>query len=162
MAHFAKISDENIVLNVVVVNDSDMLNADGVEDETVGQQYLETHNNWPAAMWIQTSYNTIENTHKSGDNSKAFRGNYSGVGYTWDEDNEIFWPEKPYTSWVKNVSEARWQSPIGDPPSFTEEQLTQNKTIYDSDGNITTAGTHQWQYDWDEDNRTWNLKNAIA
>ena len=35
-----------------------MLNADGVEDETVGQQYLEQHNNWPAQMWIQTSYNT--------------------------------------------------------------------------------------------------------
>ena len=36
-----------------------MLNADGVEDESVGQQYLETHNNWPAQMWIQTSYNTV-------------------------------------------------------------------------------------------------------
>ena len=59
-----------------------MLNADGVEDETVGQQYLETHNNWPAQMWIQTSYNTINNTHSSGDNSKAFRGNYAGIGYT--------------------------------------------------------------------------------
>ena len=35
-----------------------MLNADNVEDESVGQQYLETHNNWPAQMWIQTSYNT--------------------------------------------------------------------------------------------------------
>ena len=35
-----------------------MLNADGVEDESVGQQYLELHNNWPAQMWIQTSYNT--------------------------------------------------------------------------------------------------------
>jgi hypothetical protein len=35
------------------------LNADGVEDETVGQQYLELHNNWPAQMWIQTSYNTV-------------------------------------------------------------------------------------------------------
>ena len=43
-----------------------MLNADGVEDETVGQQYLETHNNWPAQMWIQTSYNTsrVINIHK--------------------------------------------------------------------------------------------------
>ena len=40
----------------------DMLNADGVEDETVGQQYLETHNNWPAQMWIQTSYNTLVET----------------------------------------------------------------------------------------------------
>ena len=57
-----------------------MLNADGVEDESVGQQYLETHNNWPAQMWIQTSYNTYNNTHKSGDDSKAFRGNYAGIG----------------------------------------------------------------------------------
>ena len=40
-----------------------MLNADGVEDETVGQQWLELHNNWPAQMWIQTSYNTRNNTH---------------------------------------------------------------------------------------------------
>ena len=40
-----------------------MLNADGVEDESVGQQYLETHNNWPAQMWIQTSYNTSGNQH---------------------------------------------------------------------------------------------------
>ena len=43
-----------------------MLNADGVEDETVGQQYLETHNNWPAQMWIQTSYNTSGGHHKDG------------------------------------------------------------------------------------------------
>ena len=67
-----------------------MLNADGVEDETVGQQYLETHNNWPAQMWIQTSYKHI-NKHSSGDDTKAFRGNYAGIGYLWDEDNNIFW-----------------------------------------------------------------------
>ena len=100
-----------------------MLNADGVEDETVGQQYLETHNNWPAQMWIQTSYNTSGNQHSSGDNSKAFRGNYAGIGYDWDEDNNIFWPKKPYASWVKNTTAtARWQSPIGDAPALTAEQ----------------------------------------
>ena len=43
-------------------NNGDMLNADGVEDESVGQQYLERHNNWPAQMWIQTSYNTSGGT----------------------------------------------------------------------------------------------------
>ena len=38
---------------------------------------------------------------------------------TWDEDNEIFWPKKPYASWVKNTSTAaQWQSPIGDAPAF--------------------------------------------
>ena len=45
MAHFAKISEENKVLQVLTLNNSNTLNAEGVEDETVGQQYLETHNN---------------------------------------------------------------------------------------------------------------------
>ena len=97
-----------------------MLNADGVEDESVGQQYLETHNNWPAQMWIQTSYNTSGNTHNSGDNSKAFRGTYAGIGYTWDEDNNIFWPPKPYASWSKNSTTASWNAPITY-PSVTDD-----------------------------------------
>ena len=58
MAHFAKLGANGKVIQVLTLNNSDMLNADGVEDESVGQQYLETHNNWPAQMWIQTSYNT--------------------------------------------------------------------------------------------------------
>jgi hypothetical protein len=68
MAHFAKISETNEVIQVLTLNNSDMLNADGVENETVGQQYLEQHNNWPAHLWIQTSYNTIKNTHNNGGN----------------------------------------------------------------------------------------------
>ena len=66
MAHFAKISLNSKVLTVLTLNNEDMLNDDGVEDETVGQQYLERHNNWPAQMWIQTSYNTSAGTHKDG------------------------------------------------------------------------------------------------
>ena len=151
MAHFAKISETNEILSVVVVNNNDILNADGVEDETVGQQYLETHNNWPANLWIQTSYNTSGGTHLSGDNTKAFRGNYAGIGYTWDEDDNIFWPKKPYASWVKNNSEARWQSPIGDAPALTEEQTSQN-----------TADTHSWSYVWNETNTTWDLTDSKA
>ena len=56
MAHFAKISDTNEVLAVLTLNNEDMHDSNGVEDETVGQQYLEQHNNWPAEKWIQTSY----------------------------------------------------------------------------------------------------------
>ena len=78
MAHFAKISDTSQVLGVHVVNNSDTLNADGVEEESVGQQYLQKHGNWPAEKWIQTSYNTRNNTHKSGDNSKAFKRKLCG------------------------------------------------------------------------------------
>ena len=77
MAHFAKLGANGKVIQVLTMDNDKMLNADGVEDETVGQQWLETHNNWPAQMWIQTSYNTRNNTHNSGDNSKAFRGNYA-------------------------------------------------------------------------------------
>ena len=101
MAHFAKISEENIVLTVVTLNDSDCQNEDGVETESVGQAYLEKHNNWPAHLWIQTSYNTYGNNHKSGDNSKAFRGTYAGIGYIWDSTNNVFIPPKPHESWVR-------------------------------------------------------------
>ena len=107
MAHFAKLGANSKVIQVLTLNNSDMLNADGVEDETVGQQYLETHNNWPAQMWIQTSYNTSGGQHNNG--GTAFRGNYAGIGYTWDEDNEIFWPKKPHASWTKNTSTASWK-----------------------------------------------------
>ena len=66
MAHFAKLGSNSKVIQVLTLNNGDMLNADGVEDETVGQQYLERHNNWPAQMWIQTSYNTQGGIHKDG------------------------------------------------------------------------------------------------
>ena len=151
MAHFAKLGANGKVIQVLTLDNKDMLNADGVEDESVGQQYLETHNNWPAQMWIQTSYNTINNTHNSGDNSKAFRGNYAGIGHTWDEDNNIFWPKSPFTSWVKNTTDARWQSPIGDPPALTAEQTSQNE-----------ADTHKWGYLWNEANQSWDLTDALA
>ena len=162
MAHFAKLGANSKVIQVLTLDNKDMLNADGVEDESVGQQYLETHNNWPAQMWIQTSYNTINNTHRSGDNSKAFRGNYAGIGYTWDEEDQIFWPKKPYASWVKNMSEARWQSPVGDAPALTAEQEEQNKATLDAEGNVTTPATHDWHYAWNEDGQSWDLTDRLA
>jgi len=149
MAHFAKLGTNNKVIQVLTLDNKDMLNADGVEDEAVGQQYLERNNNWPAQMWIQTSYNTAGGQHKNG--GTAFRGNYAGIGYTWDEDDQIFWPKKPYASWVKHIATASWKSPIGDAPVLTQEQQDQN-----------TAGTHRWVYNWNEETQTWDLTNSIA
>ena len=151
MAHFAKLGANGKVIQVLTMDNDKMLNADGVEDETVGQQWLETHNNWPAQMWIQTSYNTQGNKHNSGDNSKAFRGNYAGIGYEWDEDNNIFWPKKPYASWVKDTTTANWKSPIGDAPALTAEQEAQND-----------ADTHEWDYVWNEANQSWDLTDKKA
>jgi len=147
MAHFAKIGLNGKVIQVLTLNNNDMLNADGVEDETVGQQYLETHNNWTAQMWIQTSYNTSANQHING--GTPFRGNYAGIGYTWDEDNEIFWSKKPYPSWVKHLASANWKSPIGDAPKLTDAQTAEN-----------TAATHRWSYVWNEENQSWDLTNS--
>ena len=151
MAHFAKIGMNGKVIGVLTLNNGDMLNAAGVEDETVGQQYLERHNNWPAPMWIQTSYNTAAGKHRSGDDSKAFRGNYACIGYTWDEDNNIFYPKKPYASWVLNTTTATWHSPIGDAPAMTAEQEAQNE-----------ANTHGWGYAWNEANQSWDLSDSKA
>ena len=159
MAHFAKISEENIVLTVHVVDNNNILNSDGIENEIVGQQFLETHSNWPSHLWIQTSYNTQSNQHVNG--GTAFRGNYAGIGYTWNEDNQIFWPKKPHASWVKYNAEARWQSPIGDAPELTAEQQTQNTPVTDEEGNVTLA-THLWKYFWNETNTTWDLTDTKA
>ena len=128
MAHFAKLGANNKVIAVHVVADKDCKNADGVEDEEVGRQFLERLHNWP--LWKQTSYNTVHNTHNSGDNSKAFRGNYAGIGHSYDEDNDIFLAKKPYNSWVLNTSEARWQSPIGDEPALSEEEATTHYYVW--------------------------------
>ena len=149
MAHFAKLGANGKVIQVLTLDNKDMLNADGVEDEAVGQAYLERHNNWAAQMWIQTSYNTAGNQHKLG--GTPFRGNYAGIGYTWDEDNEMFFPKKPYPSWVKHVATASWKSPIGDAPDLTAEQTSQNE-----------AGTHRWGYNWNEDGQSWDLVDSMA
>ena len=149
MAHFAKLGANSKVIQVLTLNNGDMLNADGVEDETVGQQYLERHNNWPAQMWIQTSYNTAAGTHKLG--GTPLRGNYAGIGYIWDEDNNIFYSKKPYPSWVLNTTTATWHSPIGDAPELTDEQKAQN-----------TADTHRWDYVWNEGGQSWDLTDSKA
>ena len=149
MAHFAKLGANGKVIQVLTMDNDKMLNANGVEDESVGQQWLETHNNWPAQMWIQTSYNTYGNQHNNG--GTPFRGNYAGIGYEWDEDNEIFWPKKPYASWVKHIESASWKSPIGDAPALTAEQTSQNE-----------AGAHSWGYSWNEDNQSWDLTDNLA
>jgi hypothetical protein len=149
MAHFAKINNDKKVIAVLTLNNSDMLNVSGIEEELVGQQYLEKHNNWPAQMWIQTSYNTSRGQHKNG--GTPFRGNYAGIGHTWDEENQIFWPEKPFASWVKHIPTASWKSPMGDEPVLTEEQTAQN-----------IANTHKWGYNWNEANQSWDLVNSIV
>ena len=144
MAHFAKIGMNGKVIGVLTMGNENMLNADGVEDESVGQQWLQRHNNWPAPMWIQTSYNTSGGKHRLG--GTPLRGNYAGIGYTWDEDNNIFYPKSPYPSWVLNTTTASWHSPIGDAPDdLTAEEIA--------------AGT---RYVWNEGTGAWDKTTPPA
>ena len=141
MAHFAKIGINSKVMAVHVLNNDDMKNADGNEDETVGQQRLQDIHGWPAQMWIQTSYNTRGNKYynadgSEGDQSKKLRGNYAGIGYTWDEDNQIFWAPQPHASWTKDTSIADWKAPITAP----------SVTTYTADD----GSTKTWLIGWNE------------
>ena len=149
MAHFAKISEDNVVLQVLTLDNKDCLNSEGVETESIGQAYLETHNNWPAHLWIKTSYNTVRNTHIL--DGTPYRGNYAGLGYLWDSANQIFWPPKPFPSWVKNVTTASWESPIGNEPELSEEKKEQKR-----------AGTHDWRYAWNESDQVWDLIDYLV
>ena len=154
MAHFAKIGLNSKVIAVHGLDNNKMLNASNVEDETVGVQELTRIHGWP--LWVQTSYNTRGNKYYNtngteGDQTKKLRGNYAGIGYLWDEENNLFFPPKPYASWVKYNAEARWRSPIGDAPALTTEQTNQN-----------TANTHRWSYNWNEGAQSWDLVNALA
>ena len=140
MAHFAKIDEQNRVLQVLTLDNKDMLNGDGVETESVGQQYLETHNNWPANMWIQTSYYTVKNQHVKG--GTPLRGNYAAIGDIWDPTDEIFWSPQPYASWTKNLTTAMWDPPLSI-PDMTQEQQDDPSNLY--------------KHEWDEDTQSWSF-----
>ena len=134
MAHYAKLGINSKVISVEVVADKDCQNASGVEDEEVGRQFLERIHSWP--LWKKTSYNTAGGQHKLC--GTPLRGNYAGIGMTYDEDNDIFISKKPYASWTLNVAEARWQSPIGDAPALEGEEVNTHK------------------YEWNESTGAWD------
>ena len=132
MAHFAKIGLNSKVIAVHVVNNSDLLNADGVEDEEVGRQFLESLHGWP--LWIQTSYNTSRGEHKDG--GTPLRKNYAGRGMIWDEDKDMFYIKQPYASWTLNLTTGEWDAPTPRPHTETDGQAD--------------------RYLWNDDTQSWD------
>jgi hypothetical protein len=137
MAHYAKLDTDNIVLQVEHVNDSDCMK-NGVFDEETGRQYQE--NIHGHANWKQTSFNTFSNQHYdpetgqlSADQSKAFRGNYASIGYTYDPQKDVFIPPKPYASWLWSDVIANWQAPTVKP---SHADLSELYAIYWSEPNL--------------------------
>ena len=95
MAHYAKVN--NGIVEKVIVAEADFFNT-----------FVDTS---PGA-WIQTSYNTYGNQHSEG---RPLRGNYAGIGYTYDATNDVFYAPKPYPSWILNESTWLWEAPIAMP-----------------------------------------------
>jgi len=130
MAHFAKLGVGNIVEQVIVVSN------DIATTEQAGLDFINKLYNTRDA-WKQTSYNTkagkyynLDNT--LGDQSKAFRKNYAGIGYQYDQTRDAFIPPKPFNSWILNEDTCIWEAPVA----------------YPTDGQ---------NYYWNEATITWNL-----
>ena len=91
MSHFAKILDGKVT-QVIVAE----------------PEFFETFVDSSPGSWIQTSYNTHGNKHP---NNKPLRGNYAGVGFTYDATNDVFYAPQPFASWTLNQSTWLWESP---------------------------------------------------
>tara|TARA_R110002072_G_C7645480_1_gene508209 strand:+ start:171 stop:539 length:369 start_codon:yes stop_codon:yes gene_type:complete len=115
MAHFTKLDENNIVIDIVKIDNSVMLNNDGTESEEKGKDFL--NNLFGEATWVQTSYNN------------NFRKQYAGIGYTYDITNDVFIiPQGVYNSWTLD-SNFNWQPPVPKPDSediydWNEDTLT--------------------------------------
>ena len=94
MASFAKIGLNNKVIEVHSLHDNVLKEANGVEQEVLGIEFLTNLTGW--AVWKQTSYNTYGGVHKLG--GTPFRKNHAGKGFTYDEDRDAFIPKQPYNS----------------------------------------------------------------
>jgi hypothetical protein len=99
MAHFAKLNDENIVLEVNVVNNEVINDLPFPDSESIGVQFL---TEWSGGYtnWKQTSYNS------------SFRKNYAGIGFTYMADIDAFVGPQPYPSWILDSQTAKWNAPI--------------------------------------------------
>lgn len=124
MAHYAYLDDNNVVTRVIVGRDE---GDEGVDWE----QYYGA---------LRTSYNTQANRHIHG--GTPFRGNFAGVGYTYDPligPDGAFIPPSPFPSWVLDVATVSWVAPVPYPD-----------------------GAGPMDYYWDEDSLSWVKAPALT
>ena len=132
MAHYAKIINGKVTK--VIVADQSFI--DNYQDPTPEL------NKYPS-QWVKTSYNTRGGIHyepnsntPSDDQSKALRGNYAGIGYTYDSIHDAFYAPQPYNSWTLDTGSFLWEAPVAYPT-----------------GDAT--GSYTGSYSWNEDTQNW-------
>lgn len=119
MAHYAFLNMQNIVTEVIVG-----------KDETDGPTNWEMHyGNIREQVCKRTSYNTSGGVHSGG--GVAFRKNYAGIGYTYDETRDAFIPPKPYDSWTLNETTCLWEAPVAYPDDGQQYEWNETTTSWD-------------------------------
>jgi hypothetical protein len=117
MGHFCKVVDGKVT-QVIVAE----------------KEFFDTFVDSSPGQWLQCSYNTRGGIHYGQDGQPdggvALRGNYPGIGYSYDYINDVFIPPKPYASWTLNSTTWGWDAPVAKP---------------------TTGGI----YNWDEATKSW-------
>jgi hypothetical protein len=109
MSHFAKVVDGKVT-QVIVAE----------------PEFFDTFVDSSPGTWLQTSYNTHGNQHPEG---RPLRGNYAGVGFTYDAQNDVFIAPKPFNSWVINEDTWLWEAPTPMPDDgkvYTWDEETTN------------------------------------
>lgn len=116
MSHFAKVTDGKVT-QVIVAE----------------KEFFDTYVDSSPGEWIQTSYNTRNGVHYGQDGKPdggvALRGNYAGIGYTYDRANDVFYAPQPYTSWVLDQTTWTWKAPVAQPNDgkmYTWDEATTN------------------------------------
>lgn len=121
MGHWAKVDENNIVVQVIVAE------KDVIDSGLFGDP----------STYIQTSYNTYGGVHyipnsqtPSEDQSKALRKNYAGIGFIYDPDLDAFYEPQPYPSWTLNTNTCQWDSPIPHPQDGKSYMWDENTTSW--------------------------------
>jgi hypothetical protein len=115
MAYFAKLGTGNIVEQVISINNAVITDANGIEQEQLGVDFINKLYN-TRDVWKQTSYNN------------NIRKNFAGIGYQYDQTRNAFIAPQPFNSWILNEQTCLWEAPVA-MPELTQEQID-NKNYY--------------------------------
>ena len=118
MAYFAKLGTGNIIENVISINNSVITDANGVEQEQLGIDFINKLYN-TRDVWKQTSYN------------RNFRKNYAGIGYHYDQARDAFIAPKPFNSWILNEDTCRWEAPVAKPTDGGKYKWNETNLTWD-------------------------------
>ena len=92
MSHFAKVVDGKVVQVI-----------------SAEPEFFDTFVDSSPGEWFQTSFNTYGNKHPE---DRPLRGNYAGIGYTYDKENDVFIAPKPAENATLNTTTWLWEVPI--------------------------------------------------